>query len=84
MPSAASSSSSSSISRSAGSVLLHANLSPNDLKKPGSVGLFDDNLLVRCGDSTLSIDSITPAGKKRMSGADFARGARLTAEDRFE
>ena len=63
---------------------LTENLSPNDLKQAGSIGLFDGALLVRCGDSTLSIDSITPAGKKRMTGADFARGARITAEDRFE
>jgi methionyl-tRNA formyltransferase len=59
-------------------------LLPNDLSRPGEVALSGSSLLIRCLDSTLEIAQITPAGKKRMSGADFARGARLVSGERFE
>ena len=59
-------------------------LLPNTLHEVGEVALVDGALLIRCEDSTLQINEVTPAGKKRMSGADFARGARLLAGERFE
>jgi len=59
-------------------------LLPNDLKSVGEVSLVDGALLIRCEDSTLNIAEVTPAGKKRMSGSDFARGARLLAGECFE
>ena len=63
---------------------VHESLLANTLKKPGEIALVDSALLVRCSDSVLEIAELTPAGKKRMSGADFARGARLTTEESFE
>ena len=68
-------------------VAIHAmseSLLPNSLKEVGEIALVEGALLVRCQDSTLQIAQLTPSGKKRMSGGDFARGARLTAGERFE
>jgi len=59
-------------------------ISPNTLLKPGNIELSGDELLVRTSDSVLAISEVTPAGKKRMKGADFARGARLNSESTFE
>ena len=59
-------------------------LATNSLKKPGETALVDTHLLVRCSDSVLAIGHVTPSGKKRMSGADFARGARLEVSEQFE
>jgi len=59
-------------------------ISPNSLTKAGSVELSGDELLVRTSDSVLAISEVTPAGKKRMKGADFARGARLNGDSTFE
>ena len=59
-------------------------ISPNTLLKPGNIELSGDELLVRTSDSVLVISEVTPAGKKRMKGADFARGARLNSESTFE
>jgi len=63
---------------------VHESLIANTLKKPGEITLVDGALLVRCSDSVLEIAELTPAGKKRMSGADFARGARLATGESFE
>jgi methionyl-tRNA formyltransferase len=63
---------------------LHEAISPNSLVKPGNIELSGDELLVRTSDSVLAISEVTPAGKKRMKGADFARGARLNSESTFE
>ena len=59
-------------------------ISPNTLLKPGNIELSGDELLVRTSDSVLAISEVTPAGKKRMKGADFSRGARLNSESTFE
>ena len=59
-------------------------LQPNSLSVPGQIELTSESLLIRTADSVLAISEVTPAGKKRMSGGDFARGARLTSESRFE
>ena len=63
---------------------LSESLLANELGAPGEIALVDGALLVRCQDSTLQIGAVTPSGKKRMSGGDFARGARLVAGERFE
>ncbi len=63
---------------------LHEAISPNSLIKQGNIELSGDELLVRTSDSVLAISEVTPAGKKRMKGADFARGARLNSESTFE
>ena len=59
-------------------------LLPNTLNNLGEVALVEDTLLIRCQDSTLAIKELTPSGKKRMSGAEFARGARFSGGERFE
>ncbi len=59
-------------------------LLPNSLQSPGEIALVENSLLIRCLDSTLQIAQVTPSGKKRMSGADFARGTRLAPGERFE
>lgn len=41
-------------------------------------------ILVACGQKTwLEIESIRPEGRKRVTAAEFANGARLTSNDRF-
>lgn len=59
-------------------------LLPNELKNPGDIEIVDGVLLIRCQDSILQISEVTPAGKKRMSAADYARGARFESGERFE
>ncbi len=56
----------------------------NSLNSPGEIALVENSLLIRCQDSTLEISEVTPSGKKRMKGSDFARGVRLTGGERFE
>lgn len=56
----------------------------NSLRKAGEIELVDDQLIVRTSDSVVEVREVTPAGKKRMSGADFARGARLVSGSKFE
>ena len=63
---------------------LAESLLPNSLSKPGAIEVSSEGLLVRCGDSVLSIAEVTPAGKKRMRSLDFARGAHLNSESAFE
>ena len=63
---------------------LHEVLLSNSLKACGDLEVVDGKLLVRTGDSVVAIDEVTPAGSKRMSAEDFARGARLTSESKFE
>lgn len=59
-------------------------LGENTLINPGDIEAVNGRFLVRTKDSVIEIVELTPAGKKRMSGADFIRGARLTAGEKFE
>lgn len=59
-------------------------LAPNSLKNSGEIEVVNGELLVRTADSVIVITEVTPAGKKRMSGGDFARGARLVQGSKFE
>ena len=63
---------------------LSESLAANILHQPGEIELVAGDLLVRTSDSVLAVSQVTPAGKKRMSAADFARGARLEKESKFE
>ena len=56
----------------------------NNLRSPGDIELVGDQLVARTSDSVVEIKEVTPSGKKRMSGADFARGARLDSGSKFE
>ena len=50
----------------------------------GAVWVAEDRLFVRGSDATLELLDVTPAGKKRMSSMDFARGARILQDERFD
>ncbi|CAB4744851.1 unannotated protein [freshwater metagenome] len=59
-------------------------LKQNSLINAGDIELVGGDLLVRTADSVIQVNEVIPAGKKRMSGADFARGARLIQGSKFE
>jgi len=63
---------------------LEESLVANTLQEAGELALQGDQLLVRTHDSVLKIHEVTPAGKKRMSAAAFARGIRLSQGEKFE
>lgn len=50
----------------------------------GALWSEGDRLLARAFDCALEITEVTPAGKKRMKASDFARGARLLPDERFD
>ena len=52
--------------------------------KPGQVSIIDGALFAGCGgDSALEIRSVVPAGKREMSGKEWANGARIASGDKF-
>jgi methionyl-tRNA formyltransferase len=59
---------------------------PNDFgdRPYGALWSEGDRLLTRAFDCALEITEVTPAGKKRMKASDFARGARLLPDERFD
>lgn len=50
--------------------------------EPGEV-VDAERLIVATGEGLLRLDSVQPAGKRPMSGVEFARGARPSAGERF-
>jgi methionyl-tRNA formyltransferase len=50
---------------------------------PGTVLEAGERFVVACGANALEIVSLVPAGKSPMSGAEFLRGARITAGERL-
>jgi methionyl-tRNA formyltransferase len=52
--------------------------------EPGVVLTQSDSLIVACGQDALAIEELQPAGGRRMSAADFARGRRLQAGARLQ
>ncbi len=62
----------------------HEYFGENTLTKTGEIAAAGNELIVRTSDSVIAIAEVTPAGKKRMSAADFIRGARLEAGEIFE
>lgn len=52
---------------------------------PGTVLRVDEaGVRVACGDGAVRLERVTPPGKPGMPAADWARGARVTAGDRFD
>jgi methionyl-tRNA formyltransferase len=50
----------------------------------GEVGVLeDDTPIVQARDGGIELLEVAPAGRKRMSGAAWARGARIRSSDRF-
>lgn len=53
--------------------------------QPGDVLIVDPaQITVRCADHAIQIIQLQPDGKRPMSAADFLRGRKLVAGDRFE
>lgn len=60
----------------------HIHSLTNDNKPAGEViDITSKGFIVRCGAGSLLITEVQPESKKRMSGAEFARGYRLRAGD---
>ena len=58
--------------------------SPEEMAPPGSLLATTDRLSVVAGEGTvLEVTELQPAGKKRMSAADFLRGRRVLPGDRL-
>lgn len=55
---------------------------PVDLR-PGEIAVIGGELLVGTGDDALVMGEVQPAGKRRMSGADLARGLRPLPGERL-
>jgi methionyl-tRNA formyltransferase len=52
---------------------------------PGEViGLTEDAIIVATGEGALAITELQPAGKKRMSAADYLKGPKIQAGDLLE
>jgi methionyl-tRNA formyltransferase len=52
--------------------------------RPGQLGVIDDELVVGTGDGALALTEVQLAGKKRVGGAELARGLRLSGDERFQ
>ena len=68
-------------------VVLHGLEFAEDFASIGEVGeisFTDGVLLIQSGSGAVKVSEVTPSGKKRMSGSDFFRGARLDAGSRCE
>jgi methionyl-tRNA formyltransferase len=63
-----------------------ARMAPStDRRAPGELmGLDKDGLVVACGEAAVRIFQVQPAGKKRMSGAEWLRGRGVAIGHRFE
>lgn len=48
------------------------------------IGLDGDALVVACGEAAVRVVQVQPAGKKRISGAEWSRGRGVAVGDRFE
>jgi len=54
-----------------------------ELREPGTVLLGKDSLNVATKDGYVALEEVQPAGKRRMSGVEFARGYRPSDGERF-
>ena len=60
-----------------------ADLAPSQ-QPPGAIALRGDSVIVACGEgSALRIEFVQLEGRKRITGREFANGARLAPDDRF-
>ena len=56
----------------------------SELTEPGTIlTLVDHQLVVSCGTAAVTILSLQPDGKRRMTTADFLRGRRVSVGDQF-
>ena len=60
-------------------------LAPAGSATPGSIQQVGAALLVACGESTwLEVTEVQPEGRRRMTAAEFAAGARLARDERLK
>ncbi|MGH2757092.1 MAG: methionyl-tRNA formyltransferase [Actinomycetota bacterium] len=52
-----------------------------DSLEPGRVAVVSGDIVAGTGDDAVIVGELQPAGKRRMSGAEFARGLRLTGAE---
>ena len=66
--------------------LFGARLAPSgESAQPGQVTRADqDSLVVTCGSGAVRLLQVQPAGKRRMSGAEWLRGRGIAVGQRFE
>jgi methionyl-tRNA formyltransferase len=66
--------------------LFGARMAPSTERRAAGevMGLDGDGLVVACGEGAVRIFQVQPAGKKRMSGAQWLRGRGLAVGQRFE
>jgi methionyl-tRNA formyltransferase len=66
--------------------LFGARMAPSTERRAAGevMGLDGDGLVVACGEGAVRIFQVQPAGKKRMSGAEWLRGRGLAVGQRFE
>ncbi len=50
----------------------------------GQVQVEGESVRAGCGAGSLLIEELQPSGKPRMKAAEWARGARIEAGERFE
>lgn len=61
--------------------ILRTTLMPDVHGAPGHVMEVHPDLVVACSNGALRLDEVQPAGRKGMSGREFALGSRLSAGD---
>jgi methionyl-tRNA formyltransferase len=65
-------------------VMTPSSVAPGTVVAAGREAGADGGLIVACGTGAVRILQIQPAGKKRMSGDEWARGRGIVVGDRFE
>jgi methionyl-tRNA formyltransferase len=56
----------------------------DDSPGPGRVAVIGDGIVLGTCDGGLLVRRLTPAGRRSMSGVDFARGARITSDSTWD
>lgn len=51
--------------------------------EPGEVAVIQGDIVVGTGDDAVTVRELQPAGKRRMTGPEYARGLRLGGKERF-
>ncbi|MGH2709932.1 MAG: methionyl-tRNA formyltransferase [Actinomycetota bacterium] len=63
--------------------VVRASVVPTEGEPGAIVETSKEGLVISAGNGALSLEEVVPEGRKRMSGADFARGQRLNVGERL-
>ncbi len=63
--------------------VLDVDLTEDEDLEPGELRTTKSSVTVGTGSKALQLVTVQPQGKKPMAAADWARGVRITAEDRL-